>query len=128
MSKTTKEQRRKKRKAKELQQQKRRRAERGKRLAPWEAPKMEMFQLPQLLKDGVPLEKRLDLMRSIGKDAGEKFSVLYPHTIKWVTQYERSEEHTSELQSLMRISYAVFCLKKQNHNALLITLTTRTAN
>src|SRR3546814_1051851 len=28
----------------------------------------------------------------------------------------RSEEHTSELQSLMRISYAVFCLKKKNHN------------
>src|SRR3546814_20144555 len=27
----------------------------------------------------------------------------------------RSEEHTSELQSLMRISYAVFCLKKQNY-------------
>src|SRR3546814_7022784 len=32
----------------------------------------------------------------------------------------RSEEHTSELQSLMRISYAVFCLKKKNH-----TLTTK---
>src|SRR3546814_969802 len=35
---------------------------------------------------------------------------------------ERSEEHTSELQSLMRISYAVFCLKKKNiqkkHNEL----------
>src|SRR3546814_4829027 len=29
---------------------------------------------------------------------------------------QRSEEHTSELQSLMRISYAVFCLKKQNKN------------
>src|SRR3546814_7414713 len=28
---------------------------------------------------------------------------------------ERSEEHTSELQSLMRISYAVFCLKKQKN-------------
>src|SRR3546814_8460701 len=28
----------------------------------------------------------------------------------------RSEEHTSDLQSLMRISYAVFCLKKKNHN------------
>src|SRR3546814_819509 len=28
--------------------------------------------------------------------------------------YKRSEEHTSELQSLMRISYAVFCLKKKN--------------
>src|SRR3546814_7290214 len=29
---------------------------------------------------------------------------------------QRSEEHTSELQSLMRISYAVFCLKKKNKN------------
>src|SRR3546814_9470126 len=29
-------------------------------------------------------------------------------------ELERSEEHTSELQSLMRISYAVFCLKKKN--------------
>src|SRR3546814_3110083 len=29
---------------------------------------------------------------------------------------ERSEEHTSELQSLMRISYAVFCLKKKKTN------------
>src|SRR3546814_2214052 len=28
--------------------------------------------------------------------------------------FRRSEEHTSELQSLMRISYAVFCLKKKN--------------
>src|SRR3546814_7197426 len=30
-------------------------------------------------------------------------------------EVERSEEHTSELQSLMRISYAVFCLKKKNN-------------
>src|SRR3546814_1215632 len=29
--------------------------------------------------------------------------------------YDRSEEHTSELQSLMRISYAVFCLKKKKN-------------
>src|SRR3546814_5157156 len=29
-------------------------------------------------------------------------------------EHQRSEEHTSELQSLMRISYAVFCLKKKN--------------
>src|SRR3546814_10444721 len=33
------------------------------------------------------------------------------HQCRWAT---RSEEHTSELQSLMRISYAVFCLKKKN--------------
>src|SRR3546814_3928111 len=32
----------------------------------------------------------------------------------------RSEEHTSELQSLMRISYAVFCLKKKNKNTIKI--------
>src|SRR3546814_7545655 len=31
-------------------------------------------------------------------------------------QHGRSEEHTSELQSLMRISYAVFCLKKKKNN------------
>src|SRR3546814_6589224 len=30
----------------------------------------------------------------------------------------RSEEHTSELQSLMRISYAVFCLKKKKNNII----------
>src|SRR3546814_7386914 len=33
----------------------------------------------------------------------------------------RSEEHTSELQSLMRISYAVFCLKKKNSRSLFST-------
>src|SRR3546814_2362215 len=36
----------------------------------------------------------------------------------------RSEEHTSELQSLMRISYAVFCLKKKLHTNNIHTLTT----
>src|SRR3546814_1352375 len=34
--------------------------------------------------------------------------------------HRRSEEHTSELQSLMRISYAVFCLKKKKHHTPLI--------
>src|SRR3546814_4003849 len=36
---------------------------------------------------------------------------------------DRSEEHTSELQSLMRISYAVFCLKKKKNNTTLNTYT-----
>src|SRR3546814_10591554 len=35
---------------------------------------------------------------------------------------QRSEEHTSELQSLMRISYAVFCLKKKTHTTQQATL------
>src|SRR3546814_7448016 len=37
----------------------------------------------------------------------------------------RSEEHTSELQSLMRISYAVLCLKPKNHTQTTNTLTER---
>src|SRR3546814_7234745 len=42
---------------------------------------------------------------------------LYPDVIESVsfTGGPRSEEHTSELQSLMRISYAVFCLKKKKN-------------
>src|SRR3546814_6818656 len=39
---------------------------------------------------------------------------IYAHALR--IQAERSEEHTSELQSLMRISYAVFCLKKKKNN------------
>src|SRR3546814_9555474 len=41
----------------------------------------------------------------------------YPrHPLLERLRFLRSEEHTSELQSLMRISYAVFCLKKKNNN------------
>src|SRR3546814_6021471 len=41
-------------------------------------------------------------------------------TTKAVAEYyvKRSEEHTSELQSLMRISYAVFCLKQKTKNTI----------
>src|SRR3546814_3181992 len=45
-------------------------------------------------------------------------SRLLPHRRQPVHELspgERSEEHTSELQSLMRISYAVFCLKKKKN-------------
>src|SRR3546814_2715739 len=42
-----------------------------------------------------------------------KFPAFAVHLIGY--RKRRSEEHTSELQSLMRISYAVFCLKKKNN-------------
>src|SRR3546814_4789302 len=42
---------------------------------------------------------------------GAIFTTLYSVKVIYLTF--RSEEHTSELQSLMRISYAVFCLKKK---------------
>src|SRR3546814_1153249 len=40
---------------------------------------------------------------------------------------DRSEEHTSELQSLMRISYAVFCLKKKTQSRQKLAKNTRTS-
>src|SRR3546814_10372543 len=59
----------------------------------------------------------------------------YPHDIRRHFRFrrkprllrsERSEEHTSELQSLMRISYAVFCLKKKKKHPTHTTNTTTT--
>src|SRR3546814_10036420 len=44
-----------------------------------------------------------------------------------IARQDRSEEHTSELQSLMRISYAVFCLKKKTKNYKRMT-SKRTSN
>src|SRR3546814_8186574 len=43
---------------------------------------------------------------------------IEPLDLALVVQSERSEEHTSELQSLMRISYAVFCLKKKTKHTI----------
>src|SRR3546814_6099791 len=48
----------------------------------------------------------------LGEFLEETFGVVF--AFRW-TGAARSEEHTSELQSLMRISYAVFCLKKKKH-------------
>src|SRR3546814_2434846 len=49
-------------------------------------------------------------------------------TRAWGPPWTRSEEHTSELQSLMRISYAVFCLKKKNNELNITTLKTSFIN
>src|SRR3546814_5289274 len=49
--------------------------------------------------------------RSYHADLGARNQRLRVH---YLLEAGRSEEHTSELQSLMRISYAVFCLKKKN--------------
>src|SRR3546814_9294761 len=55
--------------------------------------------------------------RLLGRPIVEINVVLIEHVVQTIDLddailVERSEEHTSELQSLMRISYAVFCLKK----------------
>src|SRR3546814_8379559 len=59
-----------------------------------------------------------DLMPQIGRTAFRRFGFVQSSVVtRWPEivgpHYSRSEEHTSELQSLMRISYAVFCLKKK---------------
>src|SRR3546814_8999484 len=56
----------------------------------------------------------------IGPDQKIKAMLIYPmssgrNLAEILRLLDRSEEHTSELQSLMRISYAVFCLKKKKH-------------
>src|SRR3546814_4457985 len=48
---------------------------------------------------------------------------IFADSLNYMHSNARSEEHTSELQSLMRISYAVFCLKKKS-NTLSVTART----
>src|SRR3546814_8240271 len=71
---------------------------------------------------GAPLEELgvQPVSPSSSKDENAATSVKIPQAVApsaTVPDLEpRSEEHTSELQSLMRISYAVFCLKKKKPN------------
>src|SRR3546814_2074554 len=53
----------------------------------------------------------VETVGATGRSAGGKSRALSVRSLS-----SRSEEHTSELQSLMRISYAVFCLKKKKKN------------
>src|SRR3546814_2631709 len=48
------------------------------------------------------------------RSKGDEQEIAFHPTRVMMNDSARSEEHTSELQSLMRISYAVFCLKKKN--------------
>src|SRR3546814_2307275 len=65
----------------------------------------------------VEIERAVRLLRAHFVDRRQ-------HPPKRGTVHRRSEEHTSELQSLMRISYAVFCLKKKNKKKQLSTYNT----
>src|SRR3546814_5479734 len=58
-----------------------------------------------------PPPTTLGILLRAGMDRRVQGAQLNPHSPR--LPYQRSEEHTSELQSLMRISYAVFCLKKK---------------
>src|SRR3546814_8194127 len=62
---------------------------------------------------GSPFESRCPPLERVTSSLNES-SRRPPRVTSIHPQSVRSEEHTSELQSLMRISYAVFCLKKKN--------------
>src|SRR3546814_9369859 len=62
-------------------------------------------------------QARLEINRSLAVGNGYEEQKNKPQPSAPSLDYShRSEEHTSELQSLMRISYAVFCLKKKKNN------------
>src|SRR3546814_1029338 len=68
------------------------------------------------MPDGTLPEERANTARLNAEQAAraKAENIAYDQQVQAVAR--RSEEHTSELQSLMRISYAVFCLKKKKHN------------
>src|SRR3546814_5319880 len=75
-------------------------------------PYTTLFRSPMLA--GLPASRIEEQMREFA--SGGKPGVLMRQIAKGYSPevvHARSEEHTSELQSLMRISYAVFCLKKK---------------
>src|SRR3546814_2807001 len=78
----------------------------------------EGLKLHSRLDDAQIRGRCLDMLQRVQIADPERCLAAYPHEfsggMRQRIMLARSEEHTSELQSLMRISYAVFCLKKQN--------------
>src|SRR3546814_2171125 len=66
---------------------------------------------------GCPVANRQTAMPDDGAETEKGISLNFKVSPEFKKEFKgRSEEHTSELQSLMRISYAVFCLKKKKKN------------
>src|SRR3546814_2464939 len=63
---------------------------------------------------------RIDRRAGCAHRGAELVGERFDERLEILARLQRSEEHTSELQSLMRISYAVFCLKKKNTIAKLL--------
>src|SRR3546814_4109934 len=65
----------------------------------------------------VVVHAREPLERRVRRSQDMELLAYHTRTNGEITPDERSEDHTSELQSLMSISYAVFCLKKKKKNS-----------
>src|SRR3546814_5994985 len=77
-------------------------------------PYTTLFRTPVAVSDDASASGPQD---TVELSVGAKLTVTI-QAIKDSVGYDRSEEHTSELQSLMRISYAVFCLKKKKQKTI----------
>src|SRR3546814_1824554 len=73
---------------------------------------------PMAEADDVDLDRRRQLKGRLGLDQVCEVAGLGDVLVDQPAERLRSEEHTSELQSLMRISYAVFCLQKKNNTTV----------
>src|SRR3546814_1418999 len=80
-------------------------------------PYTTLFRSPSSVVIGLPVIPPVGIRQDLA-GAPSISTVQAPHSPRPQPNFgpfrARSEEHTSELQSLMRISYAVFCLKKKN--------------
>src|SRR3546814_9761015 len=85
-------------------------------------PDTTLFRSAPVVDHGQALWTRPPQRREKSKHRRQYFPT--PHSIR--PSRKRSEEHTSELQSLMRISYAVFCLKKKQNKTGREQLTNQT--
>src|SRR3546814_10892593 len=72
--------------------------------------------LRQRRTDQLVVQGMARLVRLVGADDRVAGQVQVAHRVEDLVAPERSEEHTSELQSLMRISYAVFCLNNKKES------------
>src|SRR3546814_2852857 len=72
----------------------------------------------RLRVDDVEFSRALLAQDRESTEIGPVFPVIFSRQSDVAVFTDRSEEHTSELQSLMRISYAVFCLKKKKHKKI----------
>src|SRR3546814_1412355 len=75
--------------------------------------KMRIDVAEQMRRRGWQQPRRRPMAQIIGIEQDQVSRVRGVELVELEAAIERSEEHTSELQSLMRISYAVFCLKKK---------------
>src|SRR3546814_1582841 len=85
-------------------------------------PYTTLFRSVQRIPKGSAFDRSGELPRRIKGAAGPQIDLLLRrHRARILAVAFRSEEHTSELQSLMRISYAVFCLKKKHEQQPIIS-------